>query len=179
MRNNTEKFIKAVQDYLKAAFMERVADINERDKDIHLQDIALWQSGFNGITAGLTAYPGCLILVNKRTLQDAYTTVFSLVIGIGLSADDPDYLERIGRYWEDILEDSIRSDWHLGGAALDTAEGVKFESDCTSNVYVIQAELSCDVDLQGFVYLDEPEEPETVPEEGEGDEGEGEMVQVS
>lgn len=176
MRNSTERFVQAVTTYLKKAFSERVEKINELDTDIKLQDIVLWQSGFNGVTAGLTAYPGCLILVNSRTLVDAYTTSYSLVIGIGVTADDPDYLERIGRYWEDILEDSIRSDWHLGGAALDTAEGVKFESDCTSNVYVIQAELSCDVDLQGFVYL---EEPETVPEEGEGDEGEGEMVQVS
>ena len=62
---------------------------------------------------------------------------------------------------------------------MDTDIGVKFESDCTSNVYVIQAELTCQVDLQGFVYLGEPDEPEMVPEEGEDDEGEGEMVQVS
>ena len=183
MRNNTEKFVKAVQDYLKTAFSKRVVDINEKDKDIHLQDIALWQSGFNGVTAGLTAYPGCLILVNSRTLVDAYTTSYSLVVGIGVTADDPDYLERLGRYWEDILEDTIRSDWHLGGAVLDTDIGVKFESDCTSNVYVIQAELTCQVDLNGYVYKDEVDddiqELETEPEDGEGYEDEGEMVQVS
>ena len=46
MRNSTERFVKAVQDYLKTVFSERVADINEKDKDIHLQDIALWQSGY-------------------------------------------------------------------------------------------------------------------------------------
>ena len=180
MRNSTERFVQAVTAYLKKAFSERVGKINELDTDINLQDIVLWQSGFNGVTAGLTAYPGCLILVNNRTLVDAYTTSYSMVIGIGLTADDPDYLERIGRYWEDILEDSIRADWHLGGAVLDTDIGVRFESDCTSNVYVIQAQLTCQVDLGGFVYQEEEEEliNSEEAEEEAADEGEGEMVQM-
>lgn len=155
MRNSAERFMDAVVAYLKGAFTERVADINGKDEDINLTDIALWQIGYSGALSGLSHYPGCIVLVNGRTLLDPYTTAFSLVIGIGLTADDPEYLERIGHCWEDILEDSIRSDWHLGGAALDTDLNVEFGSDNVSNVYLIQARMTCQVDIGGFVYESE------------------------
>ena len=157
MRNSTERFLEAVQLYLKEAFTERVAEINEKDPEIHLSDIALWQYGYSGVLSGLSHYPGCIVMVNGRTLVDPYTTAFSLVIGIGLTADDPSYLDRIGQYWEDILEDTIRSDWHLGGACLDTDIGIQFNTDNVSNVYLIQAQLTCQVDLGGFVYAEEKE----------------------
>lgn len=162
--------MSALQGYLEKAITERVGDINAKDDDIQLPDIALWQSGYNGVLSGLSQYPGCIILVNGKQLTDPYTTTYSVVIGIGLTADDPDYLERIGRHYEDILEDAIRSDWTLGGAALDTDIGVKFESDCVSNVYLIQAELTCQVDLGGYVYADE---------ENSGTEDGGSVVQMS
>ena len=152
MRNSTERFIAALQRYLKSSISDRVMEANIKDPDIHLPDIALWQSGYNGVLSGLSNYPGCIILVNGKTLTDPYTTSYSVVIGIGLTADDPAYLETMGRCYEDILEDAIRSDWSLGGAVLDTDIGVKFESDCTSNVYLIQAQLTCQVDLGGYVY---------------------------
>ena len=45
---------------------------------------------------------------------------------------------------------------------------------------MIQAELTCQVDLNGYVYKDEVDddiqELETEPEDGEGYEDEGEMV---
>ena len=158
MRNSIERFTSALIGYLQKAISERVASINEKDHGISLPDIALWQTGYNGVLAGLSHYPGCIVLVNGRTLTDPYTTTFSVVVGIGLTADDPDYLERIGRAYEDILEDCIRSDWHLGGAALDTDIGVQFQSDNVNNVYLIQAQLTCQVDLGGYVYAeDEPE----------------------
>lgn len=166
MRNSTERFTSALQCYLQKAISERVAKANEDDPGIHLPDIALWQSGYSGVLAGLSHYPGCIILVNGKTLVDPYTTSFSVVIGIGLTADDPDYLEDMGRIYEDILEDCIRSDWSLGGTCLDTAIGVKFESDSVNNVYLIQASLTCTVDLGGYVYA----------ETGIGTEGEGEIL---
>ena len=157
MRNSTERLISALQEYLKKTITERVDDINSKDKDIHLPDIALWQSGYSGVLSGLSHYPGCIVLVNGRTLIDPYTTSYSVVIGIGLTADEPGYLERIGRYYEDILEDAIRSDWHLGGACLDTDSGVMIDADCVNNVYLIQATLTCQVDLGGYVYADTEE----------------------
>lgn len=165
MRNSTSRFIKAVQDYLKTAISERVAEANREDPGLHLPDIAGWYSGFDGVLSGLQHYPGCIVLVNGKTLLDAYTTQFTVVVGIGLAADDMSYLERMGRIYEDILEDCIRSDWHLGGAALDTELGTQFDMDCVSGVYLIQAQLKCQVDLGGFVY-----------EDGEGD---GEVVSLS
>ena len=185
MRNRVDRFIEALQAYLKASFTAKVAEINDKDPGIHLPDIALWQSGYSGVLSGLSHYPGCIILVNGRTLVDPYTTAYSLVIGIGLTADYPEYLETIGRLWEDILEDTIRSDWSFGGAALDTDIGVQFESDCVSNVYLIQAQLTCQIDLGGYVYAEDdtedtedngavvslsemPRDSGTIPE-GEGD----------
>lgn len=165
MRNSTERFVDALQRYFESAISERVERVNAEDPDVRLPDIALWQSGYNGVLSGLTHYPGCIILVNGKTLTDPYMTTYSVVIGIGLTADDPDYLERQGRLYEDILEDCIRSDWSLGGAVLDTDIGVRFESDCTSNVYLIQAQLTCQVDLGGYVYAKDDTES--------GDEGNG------
>ena len=152
MRNRIDRFTLALVDYLKSAISERVASINADDPDISLPDIALWQTGYNGVLAGLSHYPGCIVFVNGRTLVDPYTTSYSVVIGIGLTADDPDYLEKMGRAYEDILEDCIRSDWSLGGSALDTDIGVQFQSDNVNNVYLIQAQLTCQVDLGGYVY---------------------------
>ena len=169
MRNSIERFTSALIGYLQKAISERVASINEKDHGISLPDIALWQTGYNGVLAGLSHYPGCIVLVNGRTLTDPYTTTFSVVVGIGLTADDPDYLERIGRAYEDILEDCIRSDWHLGGAALDTDIGVQFQSDNVNNVYLIQAQLTCQVDIGGYVYEEE---------DGTGTEGSGEILQM-
>lgn len=160
MRNSTERFVSAVQAYLKEAFTKRVSEVNEQDPSIHLPDIALWQTGYNGVLAGLSHYPGCIVLVNGRTLTDPYTTSYSVVIGIGLTADDPDYLEKMGRAYEDILEDCIRSDWSLGGAALDTNIGVQFQSDNVNNVYLIQAQLTCQVDLGGYVYAETEDGPD-------------------
>ena len=187
MRNSTERFVDALQRYFESAISERVEKVNTEDPDVRLPDIALWQSGYNGVLSGLTHYPGCIILVNGKTLTDPYTTTYSVVIGIGLTADDPDYLERQGRLYEDILEDCIRSDWSLGGAALDTDIGVKFESDCTSNVYLIQAQLTCQVDRGGYVYEKEDvgldtqdgevlQVPEMLGSEGTVSDGEGDGV---
>ena len=171
MRNSTERFTAALQDYLQKAISERVKEANEADPDISLPDIALWLSGYTGVLAGLSQYPGCIILVNGKALTDPYTTTYSVVIGIGLTADDPAYLERMGRLYEDILEDSIRSDWSLGGAALDTDVGVQFDMDCTSNVYLIQARLTCQVDIGGYVYAEDDDKIST-----DGTEDRGEVV---
>lgn len=157
MRNHSERFAAAVRTYLESAFAKRVAAVNEKDKDIQLQDIALWLTGYDATLMNLSAYPACIVLVDGRQLIDPYTTAYNLAIGIGLTADDPVYLERMGRYWEDILEDTIRSDWHLGGACLDTDLHISFNAMCVSNVYGIEASLTCQVDLGGYVYADTEE----------------------
>ena len=154
MRNSEKRFLNALQDYLKKAITERVNAVNAENPDIRLPDIALWQSGYRGVLSGLTHYPGCLMLINGRTLIDPYTTAFNVAIGVGLTADDPDYLEEIGRLYLDILEDAIRADWHFGGAALDTALGASFMTDCVNNVYLIELDLECQVDIGGFIYED-------------------------
>lgn len=177
MKTTVQKFIAAVRDYFEAAFSARVNELNQNTPDLKMQDIALWSSGYSGVTAGLSAYPGCLILVNGRTLLDAFTTQFSVVIGLGITSDDPERLELLGGLWEDILEDAIRSDWHLGGACLDTDMGIAFQTDCVNNVYLIQAAFTCMVDLGGFVYEAKDEAKEEIADDGK--EEQGTVVQVS
>lgn len=152
MRNNTKRFTDALKTYLKAEFTKRVREINEDDPSVHLPDVATWDSGFSAVLSGLKAYPGVLLIVDGRNLVESYFTTFNVGIGIGLTANDPVYLEQIGGLYEDILEDVIRSDWTLGGSCIDTHLGAKFESDCVNNVYLIMAQLECEVDLGGFVY---------------------------
>lgn len=174
MRNSTGKFLASLEKYLRHAFSDRVEKINRDNPEINLADINSWQSGYGGVAAGLSVYPGCLLLINGKTFSDIYTTTFNVVIGIGLTADDPEYLETIGHIWEDILEDSVRSDWHLGESCIDS-NNAQLKSDCTSNVYVIQMEIQCDVDLGGYVYDDvvafddsvSQEEPNVEEDEGE------------
>ena len=70
MRNASEKFIKALGEYLKKAFSTRVEKANEENPDLGLADIVLWQDGYRGVASGLSEYPGCIILLNGRTLTD-------------------------------------------------------------------------------------------------------------
>ena len=146
MRNNIDLFISKVQAYLKKAFTERALKND-------VIDIREWQTGYTAVLSGLSVYPGCITIVTGRALDDAYFSTFSLTIGIGISGDDSIHLEATGHMWEDILEDTIRSDWSLGGACLDT-KNVSIESDCVSGVYIIEANMKCEVDLGGYVYKD-------------------------
>ena len=152
MRNSSDNLAKAIKAYLEKAFSERVSEVNAKDESIRLRDVALWLSGHNAVLNDLPDYPACIILVDGRNLKDPYTTEYSISIGIGITADDDGYLEELGRCWEDILEDAIRSDWSLGGAVLDTDTGVQFTIGHVNNLYVIEADLTCQVDLGGYVY---------------------------
>ncbi len=165
IKTSIDVFLEKVQAHLSAAFSQRVADANAADPDINLPDIALWQTGYTGVLNGLSHYPGCLLFVTGRTLVDAFTTSYDLTIGIGLTADNPEYLDRLGQIWEEILEATIRSDWTLGGACLDTDMGIRMLNDNTSNVYLIQAELTCLVDVGGHVYYKDEPKDGTVTEE--------------
>lgn len=152
MRNRGDVLSGLIRDYLEPAFTKRVAEVNEEDPDIRLRDVSIWLSGHSAVLTGLPDYPACIILVDGRTLRDPYTTEYRVSVGIGITADDPAYLERLGRVWEDILEDAIRSDWSLGGAVLDVDTGVSFTVGQVSGLYVIEADMTVQVDIGGFVY---------------------------
>lgn len=150
VRNSVDVFLERVTAYLKESFTKRVDEINRTEHV--LDDIALWQSGFDGIAAGLTHYPGCLLLIDRRTLSDVHFSTFELLIMMGIAGDDDVVLQKQGHLWEDILEDTVRSDWHLGASCLDVAVGSEIISNCTSGIYTITLSLSCEVDLGGYVY---------------------------
>lgn len=172
MRNRVDVFLAKIMAFLEREFSRRVAEINATERI--LDDIALWDTGFDGVANGLTHYPGCLLLVDRRRLVDSYFSSFSLMIGIALTGDDLELLQKQGHLWEDILEDTIRSDWHLGGSCIDATEGKDMFSDCVSGVYMISITLECTVDLGGFVYEDKKNavpEMRVLGEEGSSQQG--------
>lgn len=153
MRVGYQDFIDALAAYLEAAFTERVEAWNALGGEVQLEDIAEW-GGTTAVLQGCQSYPACIILPSGRRMSAAspYFTRYRVTVGIALTGNDPPYLVRQGQAWEDILEDSIRSDWSLGGACLDTGATGDISSDWASDLYVISCELECELDLGGYVY---------------------------
>ncbi len=164
MRNSTDRFIDKVQSYLKESFTKRAGELG-------ICDIAIWDRGYNAVLDSMTSYPACLTFIESKSLTDITITDYSLVIGIGVAADDNDTLDELGNAWCDILEDSIRSDWSLGGACLDTAMQTEIRLGAGKGIYVIYTILKCSVDIGGFVYgQDDLEVPSVQLEEQAPDE---------
>lgn len=145
MRNSTDRFLDKVQEYLKESFSKRA-------KDCGIPDIAVWDRGWNAALDSMTAYPACLTFVDSKKLIDPYTTQYYLVTGIAVSADDSNSLDELGNIWCDILEDTIRADWHLGGACLDCSFDIDISIGVSQGVFVIWTRILCSVDIGGYVY---------------------------
>lgn len=148
MRNREQVFIDSLQTYLASFFTEKAEQYG-------LDDIVLWQNGYAGVASGLTHYPGCLVMVDGRTVTDAFTARFDVLVYVGITCGDLDTLETQGRLWQDILEDAIRSDWSLGGSCLQVLNGAQIRPGCTGDVYTAGIKFTCEVDVGGFVYGNE------------------------
>ena len=147
MRNREETFITSLQTYLKSFFTTRAAAAE-------IEDIILWQDGYAGVISGLTHYPGCIVMIDGRTVTGAYTAQYEVLIYVGIQSGDPATLETTGRIWQDILEDAIRSDWTLGGSCLQVLDGAEIRPGCTGNVYTAGIRFTCEVDVGGYVYAE-------------------------
>ena len=145
MRNRETVFIAKLQEYLKGFFSRKAEELG-------IEDVVLWQNGYAGVISGLTHYPGCLVIVDGRDVTDAYTAMYDVIVYVGVTNGDPETLETLGRTWQDILEDAIRSDWSLGGTCLRVLDNAKIRPGCTSNIYTAGMSFTCEVDVGGFVY---------------------------
>ena len=145
MRDRESIFINALETYLKSFFTQKAAEQE-------IEDIILWQNGYAGVISGLTHYPGCIIIVDGRTITDAYTARYDVLVYVGITSGDPETLEATGRVWQDILEDAIRSDWTLGGSCLQVINGAQIRPGWTDNIYTAGISFTCEVDVGGFVY---------------------------
>lgn len=145
MRNKEEEFLTSLKNYLQAYFTEQAA-ANE------IEDIVLWQDGYTGIISGLTHYPGCVLLIDGRTITGAYTGRYDVLVYVGITSGDPETLEKTGRIWQDILENAIRADWTLGGSCLQVLDGAQIRPGCTGDIYTAGLKFTCEVDCGGFVY---------------------------
>lgn len=176
MRNSTKKFVDAVTAWFRQEMDKRVDEANASGS--HLPHIRSWASGYRSIVSGMDSYPGCILVVDRKVMADPYSVIFDLGIALGVSDDDPDTQEELIHIYADMLEDCVRSDWHLGGVALDVANGWEITYGYVQGVALAMATLSCEVDLGGFVYekdpgsapeldLEEPaiDYPESAPEE--------------
>ena len=148
MRDRESTFISALQTYLKGFFTAKT-------EEEHIEDIVLWQNGYAGVASGLTHYPGCLIIVDGKTITDAFTARYDVLVYVGMTGGDPESLEATGRLWQDILEDAIRSDWSLGGTCLQVINGAQIKPGWTNNIYTAGIKFTCEVDVGGFVYGNE------------------------
>ena len=150
MRDRENRLIGKLRKYLSEFFTARCAEYG-------IQDIALWQDGYTGIVSGLTHYPGCIIIVDGRTITDAFTARYDVLVYVGITCGDPAALEATGRIWQDILEDAIRSDWSLGGTCLQVLNGAQLRPGVTGDVYTAGIKFTCEVDVGGFVYDNDEE----------------------
>lgn len=145
MRNRETTFIASLQQYLKGFFTLRATELQ-------IDDIILWQDGYAGVISGLTHYPGCIVIVDGRTITGAYTARYDVIVYVGVTGGDPAALETLGRTWQDILEDAIRSDWTLGGTCLQVLDNAQIRPGWTGDVYTAGLKFTCEVDTGGFVY---------------------------
>lgn len=150
MRDRESTFVSALQAYLKAFFTAKATEQQ-------IDDIVLWQDGYAGVASGLTHYPGCLVIIDGRTIVDAFTARYDVLVYVGITGGDPASLEATGRVWQDILEDAIRSDWSLGGSCLQVLNGAQLRPGWTNNVYTAGIKFTCEVDVGGFVYGNDEE----------------------
>ena len=127
MRNRESIFIEKLQGYLRGFFTTRATEEG-------IDDVILWQDGYSGVVSGLTHYPGCLIVIDGRTITGAFTARFDVLVYVGITGGDPATLEATGRKWQDILEDAIRSDWTLGGSCLQVLDGIQIRPGVTGDV---------------------------------------------
>lgn len=148
MRNRESIFIGKLQGYLRGFFTARTTEEG-------IDDVILWQDGYSGVVSGLTHYPGCLIIIDGRTITGAFTARFDVLVYVGITGGDPATLEATGRKWQDILEDAIRSDWTLGGSCLQVLDGIQIRPGVTGDVYTAGARFTCEVDVGGYVYGNE------------------------
>lgn len=158
MRVSYQAFLAKLQAYLSESFTERVEEWNTGEEesvaDTPLDDIAEWGNGYISVLQGCQSYPACILLPSGRraSSEPPFFTQYKVTVGIALTGQDFEYLVRQGQAWEDILEDTIRSDWSLGGACLDSRMTGDLTADCTGDVYVISCELECTLDIGGAVY---------------------------
>lgn len=167
MRNSTRVFVKALTSWLRTEMDRRVDEANAADGN-SLPHISSWASGYRAVISGMDSYPGCIVVVDGKTMVDPYVTAFDVGIALGVSDDDPLIQEELVQIYADMLEDCIRGDWHLGGAALDVDNGWTVDFGYVQGVSLALAKLKCQVDLGGFVYA----------EDADGEEDQDEMVPV-
>ena len=148
MRNRANIFLDKVQEFLKASFAERAALCG-------IPNIKQWQTGYAVPLSAESEYPACLLYVAKRVGVDAYTADFVCDLGIAIAGDEPAEMERQGLLWQDILEDTFRDDYHLGGACLDIEDGWSIDNSFANGLYVVACSFTAEIDLGGYVYEDE------------------------
>jgi hypothetical protein len=152
VRSRINLFTNNLIKHLTECFESKITEFNTENPDHEIKNIEKWYSGFYGVASGLDANPGALILISNISTINPFFDSYHVNIAIAISADDQQWLEEIGRAWSDILLDSLRTSWTLGGLAVMVQHPVNLSIDCTASRYIIEATFDCEVDLGGFVY---------------------------
>lgn len=167
MRSKINLFTQSLISHLTECFEEKITEFNAENPEYNLKNVEKWYSGFYGVASGLDANPGALILISNISTINAYFDSYHVNIAIAVSADEPAWLEEIGRAWCDILLDSLRESWTLGGIAVLVQHPVSLQIDSTASRYIIEATFDAEVDLGGFVYERNDESVSAVRTQGD------------
>ena len=152
MRSKINLFTNSLIKHLTECFEAKIKEFNAENPKNKVRNIEKWYSGFFGVAAGLDANPGALILIPSISTINPFFDQYSVKVAIAVSADDNAWLEELGRAWTDILLDSLRTSWTLGGLAVLVQHPVTINIDCTAGRYIVEASFDCEVDLGGFAY---------------------------
>lgn len=152
MRSKINLFTNNLIAHLTECFESKIAEFNAENPESELRNIEKWYSGYFGVASGLDANPGALILIPSITTINPFFDSYRVNLAVALSADDQLWLEELGRAWTDIVLDSLRMSWTLGGLAVLVQHPVSLTIDCTPSRYIVEASFDCEVDLGGFAY---------------------------
>lgn len=159
MKNSTDEFLESVKAFLKMKFSELTTAAGT-------SDIRLWQSGFSAVLNNSVSYPTCILATGDKSIG-AYLNEVELIIGVAVTSDVDEELDRLGRLWEDIIEEAVRSDYHLGESCVDSND-IRLTHDCVSGVYIIQMIMTCTVYKRSFVYEEDSGVSEVSASDTEG-----------
>lgn len=134
MTSNTRTLLDTAKAYLQEQFtaLSQAAGV---------KDIRLWQSGYTAVLNNSIDYPTCILTLGPTPIQP-YMSTYKFVIGVAVNADVESDLEDLGYVWEDIIEEAIRNDYHLGGAVLDS-NNIEINRAIVSGIYIIEASMDC------------------------------------
>lgn len=119
--------------------------LNTKAREKGMIEIASIENGMTASLSSASAMPCMLLAIPSRNLIDHYFTRYTINLGIAFDSPDITVAEDVGSKWEDILEETLTEDCHLGGAVVNIIPGITIDGIPLSGLYVVYCEFEADV----------------------------------